>query len=269
MEQQDIWRVYQRLQQEKRVIHCITNHVTVNDCANMLLAAGASPTMAHHKEEVAEIAAGCDGLVCNLGATDDYEAMLFACQAAKSAGIPIVIDPVGVGASSFRRAFLDELVKTAAPTCIRGNYAELEAIWKKERTVKGVDADKEQKDISYYEKLTKELAQKYQCFIVASGKTDIVSDGKCVYHINNGDKNMARITGAGCMSTCLIAAYLALGKSLEHVLCACILMGICGELAAERTSLVQGGTMTFRMLLIDAMSNLQEANIVPQICVKG
>lgn len=271
MEKRQIWEAYQQLQEKTKVIQCITNAVTVNDCANMLLAAGASPTMAHHIDEVEEIAAGCDGLVCNLGATDDYQAMLKACQSAQKAGLPIVVDPVGVGASVFRRTFLEKMLREITPTCIRGNYAEIEAIWKQQKIVNGIDAQEDNKtqDIAYYDNVAKMLAQKYQCYIVASGKTDIVSDGKNVYHITNGDKNMAKITGSGCMSTCLIAAYLTLGKNITHVLCACVLMGICGELAAKKTHLMNGGTMTFRMLLIDSMSSLHEEDIEPHLCVMG
>lgn len=112
--------IYEKIQQKRPIIHCITNAVTVNDCANILLAAGASPTMAHHPCEVEEITAGTAALICNFGAISDYEAMKTAGKRAHALGHPIVIDPVGVSGSSYRREKCLELMKIIHPTCIRG-----------------------------------------------------------------------------------------------------------------------------------------------------
>ena len=120
--------IYEKIQQKRPIIHCITNAVTVNDCANILLAAGASPTMAHHPCEVEEITAGTAALICNFGAISDYEAMETAGKRAHALGHPIVIDPVGVSGSSYRRKKCLELMKIIHPTCIRGNYSEIQAL---------------------------------------------------------------------------------------------------------------------------------------------
>lgn len=120
--------IYEKIQQKRPIIHCITNAVTVNDCANILLAAGASPTMAHHPCEVEEITAGTAALICNFGAISDYEAMKTAGKRAHALGHPIVIDPVGVSGSSYRREKCLELMKIIHPTCIRGNYSEIQAL---------------------------------------------------------------------------------------------------------------------------------------------
>lgn len=265
MNSEKIWKQYFSLQENKKVVHCMTNYVTVNDCANILLAAGASPTMAHHIEEVEEITSACDALVCNLGATEYYESMKLAYQTASRLQHPIVIDPVGVGASAFRREYFKSLVAIAMPTCIRGNYAEIEALYQDETTTVGVDAMVIEKDIAYYDQIIKALAQKYKCIIVASGKTDIVSDGKNVYHIDNGNEMMTRITGAGCMSTCMIAAHLSLDKCVEKVLGACVIMGCCGQMAADRTIIEHRGTVTFRDYLIDSMYILKQDDIQPRV----
>ena len=132
--------IYEKIQQKRPIIHCITNAVTVNDCANILLAAGASPTMAHHPCEVEEITAGTAALICNFGAISDYEAMKTAGKRAHALGHPIVIDPVGVSGSSYRREKCLELMKIIHPTCIRGNYSEIQALLHNCGTVTGVDA---------------------------------------------------------------------------------------------------------------------------------
>ena len=132
--------IYQKMQTKRPLVQCITNAVTVNDCANILLAAGASPTMAHHSLEVSEIAVGCDALVCNFGAIAEYEAMEKAAGTARKMQHPVVIDPVGVSGSTYRRTKCLKLIETVGADCIRGNYSEMEALIKNGSTVVGVDA---------------------------------------------------------------------------------------------------------------------------------
>ena len=135
-----IAELYNKIQEERPIIHCITNAVTVNDCANILLAAGASPTMAHHPLEVEEITAGTKALVCNFGAIADYEAMEKAGRVADELGHAIVIDPVGVSGSSYRREKCQMLIENIHPTCIRGNYSEIRALMEHCSTATGVDS---------------------------------------------------------------------------------------------------------------------------------
>ena len=140
MKAEYIWDMIQRIRANRPIIHCITNAVTVNDCANVLLAVGASPTMAHHPLEVAEIVEGADALVCNFGAIEDYEAMLTAGQKAAELGKPVVVDPVGVSGSGYRREKCLDFIKNIHPSCIRGNYSEIRALLGNCSTVTGVDA---------------------------------------------------------------------------------------------------------------------------------
>lgn len=249
---------FKKVQESRPLIHCITNHVTVNDCANILLAAGASPTMAHHPKEVAEVTQGCHSLVCNLGATDDYEAMLIAAKAAEKVGHPIVIDPVGVGGSSFRREQFWKLTEVSHPACIRGNISEILALAGNQGTVTGVDAATDELTLVEKDILVKEFSRRIGAIVVISGAVDIISDGTKCIHITNGTPVMTRITGCGCMSSVLIGAYLTIENSIEAVASACAAMGICGELAEARMKEQQGGTMTFRLQLIDQMSKLAE-----------
>ena len=242
--------IYQKMQTKRPLVQCITNAVTVNDCANILLAAGASPTMAHHSLEVSEIAVGCDALVCNFGAIAEYEAMEKAAGTARKMQHPVVIDPVGVSGSTYRRTKCLKLIETVGADCIRGNYSEMEALIKNGSTVVGVDAMQRRIDTQ----AMKDYAKKNRLFLWASGETDILTDGERLWYCKNGDPLMAKITGSGCMSSALLGAFLAAENSLESVAVCCALVELSGELAAGKTNEVQGGTMSFRLHFIDTIS---------------
>ena len=267
--------LHQEIQNRRPLVQCITNAVTVNDCANILLAAGASPTMAHHPQEAAEISTGCNALVCNFGAIADYEAMKSAALMATRLGHPIVIDPVGVSGSTYRRTKCIELIKKAGADCIRvsaeasgkllsfdiedcirGNYSEIAALIKNDGTVVGVDAMQQQIDTQAMQ----EFARQNRLFLWASGETDILTDGERLWYCKNGDSLMARITGSGCMSSALLGAFLSIENSLESVAACCAFVGLAGELAAEKTAQAQGGTMTFRLQFIDTISLISSQN---------
>lgn len=240
------------IRKERPLVQCITNIVTVNDCANILLSAGATAIMAHHPAEVAEIQRGSRALVCNEGATDDFEAMRLAYLEAIADGHPIVIDPVGVGGSIFRREFFFSLMELGKPSAIRGNYAEILALWKQASTVTGVDGNLEGGDtIAIQEEATKNLALKYDTIVISSGAVDIISDGKTVYKNTFGDEMMSRITGSGCMSSALLGAYLACDCSIDSAIACVIRICKAGEEASKRTREMQAGTMTFKNFFID------------------
>lgn len=237
------------LQRKKPLVHCITNTVTINDCANILLALGASPTMAHHPLEVAEVTSGCDSFVVNLGATDDYKAILIAAKTAGNLGHPIIVDPVGVSGSSFRRDFFWELAKTAPLSCVRGNASEIWALAQNCNTISGVDASSElsQEDLSIIHQHGESLSKKLGCIVVTSGKTDDITDGSIHYSITQGDPMMRRVTGTGCMSTAVLGAMLAIDPSIDSVAAGCLLMG----LSAEHAIHVAHTPMAYREALID------------------
>lgn len=261
--------IWTNMQKKAPLVHCITNAVTVNDCANILLAAGARPTMAHDVAEAKEVTGGCDALVCNFGATDAYEAMFLAAEEASKSGHPIVVDPVGAGGSSFRREKIKELFARAQISCIRGNASEMRAVFENSRTVTGVDAREEDKtDRKGLTALAMEFAKRHHCICVISGEEDVITDGTSVVLVKNGHKNMSRITGTGCMSSVLLGATFAAetsDKSLENLLWAAITavcaMGICGEIAARQCEQEESGTMSFRLHMIDEMSMLNGESV--------
>lgn len=250
VEKEKIDEFLKQIRRQRPIVHCITNAVTVNDCANVLLAVGASPTMAHHPLEVEEITAGASALVCNFGAIGDYEAMTKAGETAHSLGHAIVVDPVGVAGSGYRREKCQAFVEMVHPTCIRGNYSEIRALMEHCNTVTGVDAKDKNIDVE----AMKQYALKYKTILIASGKTDVITDGTKVMYCDEGDELMARITGSCCMSSVLLGAFLSVSPDIEGAAVGCSFMGLAGERAAEKTKNSGGGTMTFHHYLIDEIS---------------
>lgn len=231
----------------KKIVQCITNPVTMNQVANVVLAAKGSPIMAHHICEVAEVQSFADGLLVNLGATDDYDAIRIAYQTALDLGHPIVIDPVGVGGISFRRDFLKSLLEFGSPACIRGNYGEIKAIYQQQNTMRGLDFD-EGSD----EKLVEALARQLGCIVVASGETDIITDGSRTIMLQCGSPMQKQITGAGCMLSAVICTKLCNGPaiSVDSVAYCCGIMGT----SAEEAAALAEGPMSFQNKWMDRIS---------------
>lgn len=255
--------ILNRIQEKRPIVHCITNFVTVNDCANIILACGGSPTMAHDLGEVEEITEMCQSLVLNMGTLgNDLDAMILAGKKANQVQHPVVIDPVAVGASKLRVDAYQRLENSVQFSVIRGNISEIKAIATGSGSTKGVDAD--QLDAVTEDTLdeviakVKELSKRTGAVISVSGAVDIVSDDKKAYIIHNGHPMMARITGTGCMLTALIGAFCGANPDciLDATAAAVCAMGVCGELAYKKTVQTDGGTLSFRTYLIDYMSNL-------------
>lgn len=265
-------RLRSRIEKCRPVVQCITNIVTVNDCANALLAIGGSPTMAHHPEEMAEFAAVSDALVCNMGATESLDAMMAAGLASSNrggekaentgktpetggsgkAGRPIVIDPVGCASSSFRRGKCLELIKAVQPSCIRGNAAEIRALATDHDTGRGVDdLEAETPDAA---RSAMDLARKTGAIVIASGETDYVADRTRLYEVKGGTAWMSRVTGTGCMLSSLLGAFLAVENSALSAAACCAMMNACAEKALAETVRRRGGTGTFHICLMDALS---------------
>lgn len=254
------------------LVQCITNFVTVNDCANIILAAGGSPSMAHDIREVEEAVLGAQALVCNMGAIEDTDAMVLAGRRANQLGVPVVLDPVAAGGTKLRRDAAARLLKEVHFSVIRGNASEIRSISGEQATGSGVDVSVS--DVITEENL-KENADRIRQFakcidtvIAVSGKIDVVSDGKRTMVIRNGCPVMSRITGSGCMLTSLIGAFCgAMPKELFEAACTAIAaMGVSGEIA-ERLRLKKGtGNATFRTDLIDAVFNLTGKQMMEGIC---
>ncbi len=244
------------------LIHCITNYVTVNDCANALLAAGARPVMSHAPQEAAEITTASDALVLNLGGTEYMEAMFLSAAAARQKGIPVIVDPVGIGGSSWRREKLKELMEICTPAVIRGNRAEIGTLAGVGKTEAGVDYTGDGHETKRFAAAAGAYAREKKTVLAATGKTDIVTDGRTAMLISLGDPMMARVTGTGCMSSALLGAFLAAGRvlGLADVISGAAQvswMGMAGQRAGERTKELGGGTGTYRVQLIDALDQLR------------
>lgn len=244
----------------KPLVHCITNYVTVNDCANALLAIGARPVMSHAAEEAMEITAGSRALVLNLGATEYYDAMEKSALQAGLSGIPVILDPVGVSGSTFRRNFAGKLIGKGLISVIRGNVSELRALAEDRKTAVGVDAgtaEAPESDETIDRLIT--FSGKTHCIVVQSGAVDLVTDGNTLLRAERGSVWMQRITGSGCMSSSVLGAYAAaardMGKQLlEAAYAGMNYVGAAGEAAEAAVRKEGAGTGTYRVRFIDALS---------------
>ena len=243
--------------QKTHLIHCITNPISINQCANVILSTGAKPIMAEHPQEVKGITKNADALMLNIGnITDDrMKAMPISLRAATTKNIPVVLDVVGVACSSLRKSFVKKLLKVAIPTVIKGNYSEIYSMYNEEYQSSGVDADSSVSEENA-EKAAIHLSRKYNTIILATGKKDIATDGKRLVYINNGTAQLSFVTGTGCMLGALCASLLTLENSLDSVIYACALLGISGELS--ETVL---GNASFVQNLMDKISVLTKADI--------
>ena len=268
----ELFDVLEQVRSRAPLIQCITNFVTVNDCANILLAAGASPTMAQDIREVEDAVADAEGLVCNLGAIDLVDSMILAGKRANELGIPIVLDPVAAGGTTIRRESSARLLEEVHFTAIRGNASEIRALAGQMSRGSGVDVAAwdaiTAENLPQSVGLISELAQKTGAVIAVSGVMDVVSDGKKTILLHNGCATMARITGSGCMLTTLIGGFCAAAPEhpFEATCAAMAVMGICGEIAEEKRLRNKTGNATFRTDLIDAVFNLSEQDLKERIC---
>ncbi len=255
-------KIFKNLSEVKPVVQCITNFVTVNDCANIILACGGSPTMSHHKGEVEETAACCQGLVLNMGTLYDYDSMILAGRKCNELNIPVILDPVGMGGSALRNKTFEKLSENIKFSVIRGNASEIKRIATGIGSTSGVDAIEKdtitEGNVYDIAAMAKGLSKKMDCVIAVSGAIDVVADEKTACLIRNGHPIMSKITGSGCMSTALLGAFC--GANKDDILDACAAavadMGISGQLAQRKTEKFEGGTMTFRTFLIDYVSTM-------------
>lgn len=241
-----------RIREKHPLIHHITNFVVMNDTANATLAIGASPVMSHAAEEVAELAGIAGALLLNPGTLNPewVEAMLIAGKQANSSGVPIVYDPVGVGATRLRNETGARFLKDLRLAVIRGNSGEIGALAGMGGAVRGVDS---LEGVSDPEKVASELALRQKTVVVITGKRDIISDGKRTLGVDNGHPMLQNITGSGCMVTTVIAAFCAVEK--DYLLAAAAGLayyGMAAELAGKRSE----GPGSFRTALIDALYQL-------------
>ncbi|MCI5595930.1 MAG: hydroxyethylthiazole kinase [Lachnospiraceae bacterium] len=263
-------RLTDQIRKDSPLVHCMTNYVTANDCANVLLACGASPIMADDEEEVREITSLCDALVLNLGtpSVKKLNAMLLAGKKAGEMGIPVIFDPVGAGASSFRRSGVKKLLEEVRFSIIKGNVSEIKALVSGFGAEKGVDASNQDKldektNLESLIQLSQILWERTGSVVVMTGVNDLVVSGKSVWMVKNGHSMMGRITGSGCMLSALMGAYssIAKGEMEKAALAALAAEGVCGQKAGQKAEKRQEGTGSFRVYFMDEISRMSGAEL--------
>jgi hydroxyethylthiazole kinase len=251
-----------RIRAEAPLVHNITNLVVMNTTANALLAVGASPVMAHAIEEVEEMVGLARALVLNIGTLSApwVEAMVRAGRRAVARGIPVIFDPVGVGATQYRTSTATRLLATVAPTIVRGNASEIRALAGEGHTTKGVDST----DMSDDALRAAQALSRSGCVVTVSGAVDAIVHGDSVVRVANGVPLMTRVTGMGCAATALIGAFAAVNPSpAVAAVHAMVVAGVAGEMAAERAA----GPGTFWVHWLDALAALEPSELVVRMRV--
>lgn len=258
--------IVDELREKNPLIHNIANQVVANDVANALLAIGASPMMAYEIKEMEDVAKIADAVVLNIGTlTEDVvESIIQVGQAANRLGKPVVLDPVGVGATGFRQTSVALILDKVQVQLIRGNAAELAHLagvaWKS----KGVDAGEGDASIA---EIARIVAKKYQTVVFISGEKDVISDGNRTAFIQNGHPLMTRITGTGCMLSGICGAFLAVGNNIfDSAVAASATYAIAGELAVEEMAV--GGPGYFRPTFMNALYNITDTVIQERINIE-
>lgn len=260
-----IKNIIENVRRKKPLVHNITNYVTVNDCANMVLACGGSPIMADDALEVEEITSICNALVINIGTlnTRTIESMILAGKKANALKIPVILDPVGAGASKLRTETTNKLLAEVKFSVIRGNISEVKSIAAGSNSTVGVDANDVDKiveeNLDNAIEFVKDLAKRTGAVIAVTGEIDIITDGTKTYIVRNGHAKMGDITGTGCMLTSIIGTFCGGNKKdiLNATATAIGAMGLCGEMAYKKIKERMEGTGSLKVYLIDYMSNLQ------------
>lgn len=256
-------RQFDLLRKTMPLIHNITNYVTVNDVANILLACGGSPIMSDEVEDVEDITSICNGLNINIGTLhkSSIEGMLRAGKKANNLHHPILLDPVGAGASKFRTETALKLMQELNLAVIRGNISEIKTLAFGSGTTKGVDADVSdavtEENLEQAIEFVKAFSKKTGTIIAVTGRIDLVTDGNRCYVIRNGRPEMGKITGTGCQLSGMMTAFITANpdEMLEAAAAAVCAMGLAGEIGWSRMQ-TGDGNATYRNRIIDAIYNM-------------
>ena len=265
MDNESLKELLVELRTARPLVHHITNYVTINDCANITLCIGASPVMADAPEEMAEMVSLAGALVLNIGTLNSrtVESMLLAGKVAKEKDIPIILDPVGAGATSYRTQTAQMLIEQLSPAIIKGNAGEISVLAGAGGVVKGVDSCDAAEDLAT---VCKALARKTGAVVVASGKEDIVTDGLTSYAVANGHEWMDKVSGTGCMLSSVTASFAAVASDLlTAAVAAAAAFGLAGEKAAADKTF---GPYSFRTKLFDKVYNLTAEELAAEAKVE-
>ncbi|WP_026582190.1 hydroxyethylthiazole kinase [Bacillus sp. J33] len=255
----EIGSLLEKVRAVNPLVHNITNVVVTNFTANGLLAIGASPVMAYAHEEAADMAKISGALVLNMGTLTEKEvqSMLIAGKSANEHGVPVILDPVGVGATAYRTDTARRLLEELNISIIRGNAAEIANAAGQQWEIKGVDAGKSNGDTVA---LAQAAASELGTITVITGKQDIVSDGNFTYSINNGHPFLTKITGAGCLLTSVAGAFSAVEKDLmKAAVSSLVVYGVAAEMAAEASN--NRGPGTFQIEFLNSLYNITASDV--------
>jgi hydroxyethylthiazole kinase len=250
-------RALAAVREQRVLVHSLTNYVVMNSTANALLAAGASPVMAHAQEEVEEMAGLAGAVVLNIGTLSPpwITAMRLAGAAANRRGAPVVLDPVGSGATAFRTSTARQLAHHLSIAVVRGNPSEIMSVAGLDAVTKGVDAAH---DVDEASKIATELARRLGTVVAITGEVDLITDGGAVYRVEAGHELMGRVTGTGCTATVLVAAFCAVENDYAAAAAGALAyFGVAGELAADHAR----GPGSYQVALLDALDRLQPADL--------
>lgn len=276
----NIEKTLKDIKEKNALTHCITNSVTINDCANAVLAIGGSPFMAEDAEELEEVVTIADVLVINIGklSKNQIESMHISSKTANKTNTPIILDPVGVGVTELRNKTTMDLINNYDIAAIRGNITEIKAIAQlagvldESNTAKGVDVNIDdiitEDNLQANGELICELAEKLDTTILASGPIDILSDGKTTIAIDNGDDMMPLITGSGCMLSSIVGSCIGGSNPFDGSLVAILAMNIAGEKARAKVDEKDEGTGSFRAYLIDYLYKTDSETLVNEANIK-
>ena len=259
-----IYKSIELIRSHAPVVHNITNYVVMNNTANALLAIGASPVMAHAEEEVEEMVNIASALVINIGTLSErwISSMFKAARHARKKGIPVILDPVGAGATAYRTKTARDLIAGEPPTIIRGNASEIMALYNDKSKTKGVDSA-ECSDAAI--DIAKRLSKIHKCVICVSGEIDYIIDKEKIVKIKNGHPMMSRVTGLGCTASALCGAFAAVKRQpFEATAAAMAVMGIAGEIAAE----IAAGPGSLQIHFLDALYRFSEDEIIKHLKIE-
>ncbi|MFR3787894.1 MAG: hydroxyethylthiazole kinase [Agathobaculum desmolans] len=271
-----VCRIWEQIRRSRPMVHSITNNVTMNDCANIILAAGGTAIMAQDEREAEEITAHSQALALNMGALRAQDAMLAAARAAKRDARPVVLDPVAAGASRLRREMCSRLLEEGLVSVIRGNASEIHALAAAEGAhAAGVEADAldcvTEETLAAAAAWAADFSRRTRAVILLSGAIDLATDGTRTVALRGGSEWMCRITGAGCMLTSLTAV--CCGAVPDQIFDAAVtaagVMKYCGERAYARVCEEMEGTASFRTRLIDAVSLLTASDLASGLRIQA
>ncbi|WP_242220762.1 hydroxyethylthiazole kinase [Bacillus cereus group sp. BfR-BA-01380] len=259
MKMKEIAQVVETVRERNPLVHNITNVVVTNFTANGLLALGASPVMAYAKEEVAEMASIAGALVLNMGTLrqEEVEAMLMAGKSANKYNVPIVFDPVGAGATSYRTEVARHIPSEVKLAIIRGNAAEIANVIDERWEIKGVDAGGGNGDVV---SIAKQAAKQLNTIIVITGKEDVITDGERIFILRNGHPILTKVTGTGCLLTSVIGAFTAVEKDyVKAAVAAVTFYGVAAEIAASKTA--EQGPGSFQIEFLNQLANATAVDV--------